>query len=270
MTQGQLNSDMNTAMHTKAPPSAKFSASADTHYKSTDITFFDGSVRKFYYRENTSDVAVIQLILISKQYDLGRLRRSSELRGFLQRKRMTGKTPLIIDAGANIGASAIYFLSAVPDAQVVAIEPETGNFQLLALNTAGLRVETLRAAVSSTHGMARVIDPGEGHWGYRTQNINEADPGPAVPRFTINEIYRRHATQCFPLIVKIDIEGGESDLFSANTEWVAATPILIIELHDKFLLKSANSRTFLQCVAHLNRDFVYIGEDIYSIANDLD
>jgi FkbM family methyltransferase len=261
---------MNKVMDMKASLSTKLSASADTQYKSTDITFFDGTIRKFYYRENTSDVAVIQLVLISKQYDLGRLRRSSELKGFLQRKRMTGKIPLIVDAGANIGASAIYFLSAVPDAQIVAIEPETRNFQLLALNTSGLRVETLRAAISSTHGVARVIDPGEGHWGYRTQNIDQADTATSVPRITINEIYRRHATRCFPWIVKIDIEGGELDLFLSNTEWVAATPILIIELHDKFLLQTANSRTFLQCVSQLNRDFVYIGEDIYSIANDLD
>ncbi len=30
-----------------------------------------------------------------------------------------------------------------------------------------------------------------------------------------------------------------------------------------------SSRSFLQCVAGLDRDFVYLGENIFSIANDL-
>lgn len=70
-------------------------------------------------------------------------------------------------------------------------------------------------------------------------------------------------------MVKIDIEGGESDLFSANTEWVAKTPLIIIELHDWLLTGTANSRTFLQCIAGHNRDFVHIGENVFSIDNDL-
>ncbi len=38
-----------------------------------------------------------------------------------------------------------------------------------------------------------------------------------------------------PWIVKVDIEGGEADLFAANTEWVDAVPVIIIELHDWML-----------------------------------
>ena len=66
-----------------------------------------------------------------------------------------------------------YFLGNMPDARVVAIEPEAGNFDLLSRNVDGLAVETVNAAVSSAPGRARTVDPGRGHWGYRTTDAAE-------------------------------------------------------------------------------------------------
>ena len=85
----------------------------------------------------------------------------------------------------------------------------------------------------------------------------------------MNDIYQRFSARCFPFIVKVDIEGGEEDLFSGSTEWVSVTPVLIVELHDWLLTKSASSRKFLQCISQLDRDFVYIGEDVFSISNTI-
>lgn len=244
--------------------------SGDAGYNSTDIVLGNSAPRKLYYRNKTTDAAVIKQVMGDRQYDLGRLRRAEELKGFLERKRETGKTPLIVDAGANIGVSAMFFATIVADANIVAVEPERENFALLEMNVAGLPVRPIRGAVASTPGLARIIDPGRGQWGYRTENIGDVPASSAaVPRVTVNDIYREHAQRSFPFIVKVDIEGGEADLFSCNTEWVATTPVLIVELHDWMLTGSASSRTFLQCVSRLDRDFVYFGEDVYSIANDL-
>jgi len=99
-----------------------------------------------------------------------------------------------------------------------------------------LPIEPIRAALSSARGHARVVDPGEGHWGYRTEDISAAVPnGVGIPRVTVGEIYERYSATAFPFIVKIDIEGGEAGLFAANTEWVVDTPLLIVELHDWLL-----------------------------------
>jgi hypothetical protein len=49
-----------------------------------------------------------------------------------------------------------------------------------------------------------------------------------VPCLNINDIYQRFSARCFPFIAKIDIEGGEEDLFSGSTEWVSVTPVLIV------------------------------------------
>lgn len=115
-----------------------------------------------------------------------------------------------------------------------------------------------------------MVDPGRGQWAYRTEAIARSEEtADWVPYVTINDIYRAHAAQAFPFLVKVDIEGAEGDLFSGNTEWVARTPLVIVELHDWLLPKQKTSQPFLQCVAKLDRDFVYVGEDVYSIANDL-
>ena len=159
----------------------------------------------------------------------------------------------------------------MPGARIVAIEPDQENFQLLCRNVEGLGVETINAAVSSTAGRARVVDPGRGPWAYRTQPVADDDTATgAVPRITINDIFQAHTAATYPFIVKIDIEGAEADLFSGNTEWVARSPLIIVELHDWLLPKAKTSRPFLQCISQLDRDFIYHGEDVYSIANDFD
>ena len=70
-----------------------------------------------------------------------------------------------------------------------------------------------------------------------------------------------------PFIIKIDIEGFESELFSQNTEWIDRFPVLIIELHDWVRPKEKTSLTFLNAISKLDRDFVYVKENIFSISN---
>ena len=237
----------------------------------TQINLALGSAnRPFHFRKGSSDEGVIKQIFTQGDYNFGRLRRGRELNDLYHRIATT-KTPLIIDAGANIGASSIYFAYSFPKARVVAIEPEQSNFELLTANTTGAAVECVHGALASSPGRVGVVDAGEGYWGFRTGAAGT--PGtadaPSVNCVTINDIYAAHAQDCAPFMAKIDIEGGESELFSANTEWVARTPLIVIELHDWLMTGTANSRTFLQCIAAQNRDFVHIGENVFSIDNDM-
>lgn len=229
-----------------------------------------GQNRQFQLREGTSDVEVFEHVITQRKFDLRRLKlnRADHLAKLLARKKQeTGKRPLVIDAGAYTGASSMFFADHMPDALVLAVEPESGNYALLGDNVDRAYVQPIQAAISSAPGRMRVIDPGGGHWGYQTRRADD-DPN-AVGCLTINDIYSQTENQCFPFLVKVDIEGGEADLFAANTEWVEKTPLLIVELHDWMLPQTANSRAFLQCVSRLNRDFLYMGEEVYSIANDL-
>jgi FkbM family methyltransferase len=190
---------------------------------------------------------------------------------FAKDQEAKGCRPMIVDAGANIGTASLYFATNMPSAAIIAVEPDSDNFHLLSLNVDGLNVTPIHAAVSSTTGRTRVVDPGLGHWGYRTEHPSPDECGETgmVPRITMNQIFQDFGDSSFPLIVKIDIEGAERDLFSANTEWVTRTPLIIIELHDWMVPKQRTSAPFLRCVAELDRDFVTAGNNVFSIANQL-
>ncbi len=231
--------------------------------------------REFYFRPDSSDTGAILQIFNDNAYDLRKLRRFTELMDFARYKMAAGKRPLIIDAGANIGASTVYFSTECPESLVIAIEPEAMNFQFLVENTKGLNVTALPCAVSASPRRLRVVDVGEGYMGYRTEQAStQVANDQIVSSVTLNELCDAHQNDCFPFIAKIDIEGAEKELFSKNTEWVARMPLIIIELHDWLMPKDRSAMPFLKCIANHDRDFVTlpypnISENILSIANNL-
>lgn len=196
--------------------------------------------REFHFRKGTVDEAVVVQVLQTSALDLGRLRRAAELDTLYERLVGGGKTPLIVDASADIGAGAVFFNYKFPKARVIALEPEAAKFQLLTANVTGLPVECVQAAVAAT---------------------GSADA--TAPRVTINDIYDK-TPDAAPFIVKLDLEAG--DLFAANAEWVERTPIIIAALGDHLIPGTAASHAFVERAAGWNRDFVYIHDNVFSIA----
>ncbi len=56
-------------------------------------------------------------------------------------------------------------------------------------------------------------------------------------------------------------------MFSGGTDWLDQFYVAAIELHDWMLPGQASSRPFLSAVAALDRDFLFRGENVFSIAN---
>jgi FkbM family methyltransferase len=225
--------------------------------------------RIFYVRPHSSDEVIIRQIFTDRVLDLSNFKRSGDLENFLRVARTAGKRPLIIDGGANIGAASVYFSAQCRDAFVVAVEPEASNFQLLVENTRGLAVLPLPCGLAATPQRVRVIDVGYGFLGFRTRLVTEAGEDD-VSCVTINEIFASHQEDCFPFLVKIDIEGAEKELFQQHTEWMAKTPVIIVELHDWMLPGQRVALPFLRSLCQLDRDFISMGENVLSIANHLD
>lgn len=235
---------------------------------------FRGHKRKVHYRPKTSDEGIFRDVFVGKAYDLGRLTRGRELAAYFDKKANEGKSGLVVDAGANVGAASLYFHMLLGKPRIVAVESSTENFSVLEKNVTGLDIRCINAAISATKGLAQVVDPGTpgGFCAYQATPVGNGKPPMGkpleiVPRVTVNDIYSSELDRAFPFVVKVDIEGGEADLFSQNTEWVERTPLLIIELHDWLLPKQGSSESFLKCIAALDRDFFPLGENIYSIAN---
>jgi FkbM family methyltransferase len=224
-----------------------------------DIRLPERADRAFRYRPTRADRGVVAQIFESQDYSLGRLQRGEELVGLYDRIRR----PLILDLGANIGAAAVYFGMHFPRAHIVALEPQGENFALLEANVAGLDVDARLAAVGSRDGEAALLDPGEGEWGYRTA----AGRGVRVES-AARLVAEKLAAGYTPYIAKIDIEGAEAELFAGDTAWAERFPLLIIELHDWLLPRAGTSRAFLAWAAAQPRDFVPIGENVFSIAHE--
>jgi FkbM family methyltransferase len=225
----------------------------------------NGTQREFFHRGTEADTGVIQQIFVNQDYSLERLHRGNELREFYEKSVRDGRSPLILDAGANIGASVVYWATTFPQAHITAWEPEGGNFELLKKNSDGLNVDLRFSAIGAMAGSAGLVDPGTGEWGFRAVAgaVGKRVPVEAAGSAVAEKLDAGYV----PFIAKIDIEGGEADLFSRDTEWVDHFPVLIVELHDWLLPGTGNSRSFLRCVADRNRDFVFIGENVFSIRN---
>lgn len=215
---------------------------------------------------NQVDRAVLYQMFADEHYRLTRLARGDELSAVYESIVSAGRTPLVIDCGANIGLSAKYFSLEFPDARIIAIEPEKENMAQARRNCPSENVHFRLAAVASHATRGSLYDPGQGSWAFRVEDDGIGD----INMISIDDLLLDPVCRdCVPFIVKIDIEGGEGELFSQNTSWIDRFPLLVIELHDWMLPGSANSATFLQAIAHRSRDFVYLNECVFSIANSL-
>jgi FkbM family methyltransferase len=210
-------------------------------------------------RPDSTDVEIFSQIFLYAHYRTYDMARCAEIAAYYD----SCAKPLVLDLGANIGLSALYFAKNWPKATIVGVEPDQGNYTLFCQNTAGQEnIAPIRGAIASKHSYARIINPHESEWGYRTE-INDRNSGGLVA-LSVAELLERHS-DCQPFICKIDIEGAEQELFSANTQWLARFPIVIIELHDWLFPRSGNSGNFLRAIAGTNRDFILSGENIFLI-----
>ena len=128
----------------------------------TQVALPNGEKRNFFHRNSTADLGVLHQIFSQQDYSLEKLRRGHELVDVFGNIIRSGASPLIIDLGANIGASAVWFSVVFPRSQIICFEPDRSNFKLLEINTLGLNVELHQAAIGATDGLVDLIDPGEG------------------------------------------------------------------------------------------------------------
>ena len=80
--------------------------------------------KKFEFRPSVADREVCRQVFINQDYDLKRLQRYGDIMGWYQQS----EKPVIIDAGANIGAASLWFSLTFPKAKIIAVEPDIGNF----------------------------------------------------------------------------------------------------------------------------------------------
>lgn len=224
---------------------------------------------EFYFRDTPSDHAVIKQIFKNQGYSTKRFRRHADILRRYHKILAAGDQPLVVDCGANIGASAIYFALLFPKAIILAVEPNNDNYALLQKNTKDFKqIHAQHCAVGSHDGVLNLFDPGAGPDAYRTSTSDCSNIGKYIGEVKCRSLKNLISdASAVPFLLKIDIEGAEADLFSKYLEPFTAFYLVIVELHDWLLPGQANSRNFLAWHASSDRDFVYHGENVFSIDN---
>ncbi|MBI3138203.1 MAG: FkbM family methyltransferase [Sphingobacteriales bacterium] len=198
-----------------------------------------------YIRAHSSDEYTFQQIFIQKEYAFP----------------IDKKISSILDAGANIGLAAIFFAQKFPEASILCLEPEPGNFQLLQKNTEHYpNIIPVQAGLWSKSAFLQVIDEGLDNWGFTVKECREDTPG-AISAVSIADLLARYSRERFDL-VKLDIEGSEKEILDApdSANWLAACSVLVIELHDR--MKPGTSASLFKAVRDKEYLFDVKGENL--------
>ena len=172
-------------------------------------------------RAGTSDIEVFYQIFVEQEY------------GVMDGFRDVG---LIIDGGANVGYSAAYFLSTFADCEVIAIEPDPENAKVLQLNMApyGKRVRCVEAGLWSHSARLKMAESSfrdGAHWARQVRECGPEESG-GLPSVGIGELLRDSGHPRIS-VLKLDIEGAETVLFSSGYEdWIDKVDTFVIELHE--------------------------------------
>lgn len=217
-----------------------------------------------WLRPGTSDWLVMEQTFIAQEYDFSEWEEHGNLvqrcyRGCLERSRK----PVIIDCGANIGLSSVWFAERFPDAIVYAVEPEPDNYSILVRNALSYpNLVPVNAAISDREGRVSIVNPGDEPWAWQTM---EAEDG-GFATVTVPELLEREADS-LPLLVKVNIEGAEATLFRSNLEWVEQTALIIIELHDWLIPWRGIGHVVLSGLTRHVREYLPRGKLLFSFSH---
>lgn len=139
------------------------------------------------------------------------------------------KPKVIVDAGGNIGTSAIYFARTFPEAKVFVMEPQPDNFELLKENCRPYaNITPLHAALGATSGKISMAGDPEYAWGYTVSNASDTQQVDCV---TLAELMEKQGLSHID-VLKIDIEGSEKEVFENSDDWIGKVGTVAVELHD--------------------------------------
>tara|TARA_B110000046_G_scaffold34000_1_gene36635 strand:+ start:5751 stop:6476 length:726 start_codon:yes stop_codon:yes gene_type:complete len=121
-------------------------------------------------------------------------------------------TPIILDIGANVGLTCLYFKELFPNSNVIAYEPDSNSFECLKLNLNGLEVQLHQAAISNIKGDKKL---------YTASTVNNNLPIASLYKneyssleVEVNVVNITSVVSQFDFIdfCKIDVEGEESNI----------------------------------------------------------
>jgi len=143
--------------------------------------------------------------------------------------------PVIIDAGAHIGLSTLYFKQLYPQAKIIALEPITENFALLEKN-----IWENNLSNAQSYQLALAPHTGELTLHADLENNWQSTTGVIPGNWTSSQNTRTISVPCAPLanflnqkidLLKIDIEGLEQAVLLSAVAQIKNVSQIICEFH---------------------------------------
>ncbi len=177
----------------------------------------------------------------------------------------------IIDAGGYIGTAAIWFAQNYPEAKILTIEPSQANYEILLENIEPYsNIVPLNKAVVARSRPVNLMDRGTGDWGFSIVEKPRDNPNPTslhhIEGVTLDELIYDSKVNGVD-ILKLDIEGGEKEVFDFPGYWARNTVLLVAELHNRIVQGCGAS--YRAACAHMDELPASGGEKVFTVNTDL-
>lgn len=223
-------------------------------------------------RPADSDLETYRQVYQQRQYEIPGAFQRQRLERYYDKLVADGVVPLIIDAGANIGAAAQWFADHFPKARILAVEPDPANAALCRTNTAGrANVTTVEGAIGGKAGaVAMAPGLGEQSWAITTARLDDSPGAGSCKVHTVRDLQRQISGPSALFLVKIDIEGFEADLFDHDVGWVDEVAAIFIEPHDWLFPDKSTSQSMQKSLFNRGFEILVSGENLMFIRSTVD
>ncbi len=167
------------------------------------------------YRLNRGDIQSVREVWLDEVYKLP----------------VQARTKILVDLGANIGLTSLWFAKRYGFTKIIAVEPSPANARLARenLDNNGVSAQVIEAAVGPLDGTAFFEDSASSNLGRVTTT------GRPVTLLSMATILSKLGDTAIVDLVKLDIEGGEEPLLSGDLAWLERVQSIIAEFHPDII-----------------------------------
>lgn len=140
------------------------------------------------------------------------------------------KKPRIIDCGANVGATVLYWKNIYPDSEIVAFEPDPEIFKLLTINCKNLSsVKLIQAGLWTFDGELEFLANGAdgGHIAEFADEVTNEKVKLIVPVKRLRNYLNQPCS-----MLKLDIEGAETNVLQDCADLLHNVENIFVEHHS--------------------------------------
>ena len=235
-----------------------------------DVLIFDKIKKNFFFQKIRSynDLLTVHEVFSEENYNLKVFNNHKDILIEYHKILELKNLPLVIDCGSNIGSSSVYFNKIFPTSNILSIEPDKNSYEFSKKNIKFKNSLLINKAVNCEEKDVNFFSDITDNRASRVTNRG----GDIVKSITINDLINDLISKNNkPFLIKIDIEGFESMLFSKNYEWINEFKVIIVEIHDWMLPKESNSFNLLnalvQTMSKKNKRDLLISDENLKLTN---